>query len=202
MTRDSNRKNATAVTIVALVVVTSLFSGCLWAPELASVCRDIENQIPGVTFDRQFAITLGPLTMAFAKMVTAFIPDAKEARGYLRDVSKIQVAVYESDQSISGATHVKMPNRLVRLQEDGWETAVKVREEDSVVWIMYKIDDDSIRELYVVVLDDHELVLVKARGRLERLAARALSEAKHTRGVPHIKGDDSAPWSTSSLDTD
>jgi hypothetical protein len=80
------------------------------------------------------------------------------------------------------------------MQEEGWETAVRVREENNVVWVMYKIDDDSIRELYVVVLDENELVMVKARGRLERLAARALSEAKNTRGVPHVHNDDYSPW--------
>jgi hypothetical protein len=193
MNRDKHSRTKTAVATAVLVITTMLFSGCLWAPELARMCQEIEDQIPGASFDRQFAITLGPLSLAFAKMVTAFIPDAKEARGYLRDVSKIQVAVYETEEMPSVGS-VKMPKRLKRMQEEGWETAVRVREENNVVWVMYKIDDDSIRELYVVVLDENELVMVKARGRLERLAARALSEAKNTRGVPHVHNDDYSPW--------
>lgn len=190
----SVRHNTRTVTaIVALVVTVSLSSSCMWAPELAKVCRDIERQIPGASFDKQFAITLGPISLAFAKMVTAFIPDAKEARGYLKDVSKIQVAVYEAER-MPAPSRVVMPDRLKSMIEDGWEMAVKARENDSVVWVLYKIDDDAIRELYVVVLDDQELVLVKASGRLERLVARALLEAKDTRGVPHIDADGHDPW--------
>lgn len=189
----ARHKSKTVAAIVALVVTVSLSSSCMWAPELARVCRDIERQIPGANFDKEFAITLGPITLAFAKMVTAFIPDAKEARGYLKDVSKIQVAVYEA-QRMPAPNKVVMPDRLKYLIDEGWEMAVRAREEDSVVWVLYKIDRGAIRELYVVVLDQDELVLVKAKGHLERLVARALLEAKDTRGVPHIERYGNDPW--------
>lgn len=180
-----HRRIRTAAVLAALLVVTVASAGCMWAPELASVCRDIEQQVPGASFDREFAMTLGPVSLAFAKLVTAFIPDAREARGYLRDVSRIEVAVYDVD-SMPTVEGVRMPDRLQRMSDEGWETAVKVREDDNVVWLMYRIENDAIREMYVVVLDTDELVLVKARGRLDRLAARALLEADHTRGIPHV----------------
>jgi len=187
MTAEKHTRRRAALVIVTLVTVATLFSGCLWAPELASVCKDIERQVPGASFDKQFAITLGPISLGFAKLVTALVPDAREARGYLRDVSRIEVAVYETD-NMPPASSVHMPDRLKRMEAEGWETAVKVREEESVVWVMYKIEDESIKELYVVVLDDEELVMVKARGRLERLAARALSEAREAGGAGGTPG--------------
>jgi hypothetical protein len=178
--------------LAGLLAVSTASSGCLWAPELSSVCRDIAGQVPGTHFDKQFAISLGPLSIGFARFVTAFIPDARDARDYLHDVSRIQVAVYETGRP-AAAEEVRMPEQLQKLQQEGWETAVKVREEDSVVWVMYHIDEDSIDQMYVVVLDDEELVLVKARGHLERLAARALCEARGTRGtrgIPTASRDD------------
>jgi hypothetical protein len=152
------------------------------------VYRDISSQVPGAAFDKQFAISLGPLTIGFARFVMAFVPDAGEARGYLKDVSGVQVAVYDTE-GLSSTANVKMPERLRRLEKEGWEMAVKVREKDNVVWVMYHIDDDTIDQLYVVSLDDEELVMVKARGHLERLVARALSEADGTRGIPATHGD-------------
>lgn len=182
------RRTRTVAALAVVLAVTVASAGCMWAPDLARVCRDLEKQVPGASFDREFAMTLGPVSLAFAKMVTAFIPDAREARGYLRDVSRIEVAVYEvtAMPTIDG---VRMPNHLQRLRDEGWETAVKVRDDDNIVWLMYRIEKNAIREMYVVVLDSDELVLVKARGRLDRLAARALLEADNNPGVPHLRAD-------------
>jgi hypothetical protein len=81
---------------------------------------------------------------------------------------------------------IEMPAKLRELQAQGWVTAVKVRDEGDVVWVLYRLDDDSVRELYVVALDEHELVLVRAKGNLEKLVARALQESDDTPGLPHV----------------
>lgn len=184
------RKTRTRViaALAVLAAITSASAGCMWAPELAQVCRDIERQIPGSSFDKEFSVSLGPVSLAFARLMTGLVPEARQARGYLGDVSRIQVAVYEASH-VQSIGEVRMPMRLARLAEEGWETAVKVREDDSVIWVMYRIEDESIREMYVIVLDDSELVMVKARGNLERLAARALREAHDTPGIPRIDED-------------
>jgi hypothetical protein len=174
-----------AVVLITLAAMASVSAGCMWTPELSQVCRDIERQLPGASFDKEFAVSLGPISLGFARLLTGLVPEARQARGYLGDVSRIQVAVYDASH-VSSIGEVRMPRRLTRLTEEGWETAVRAREDDSVIWVMYRIEDDSIREMYVIVLDDTELVMVKARGHLERLAARALREAHDTPGVPHI----------------
>jgi len=46
------------------------------------------------------------------------------------------------------------------------------------------LENETVSELYVVSLDDEELVLVRAKGKLERLAARALQESGDTPGLP------------------
>jgi hypothetical protein len=53
-----------------------------------------------------------------------------------------------------------------------------VRERDESVWVLYRVDDDSVREVFVVALDREELTMVKVKGRLERLIGRALTERR------------------------
>lgn len=172
---------------VAMVLTMTMLGGCMWAPDLAMVKRDIERQMPGVNFNKKIELSLGPLTLGFVRLITSLVPDAREASPFLRDVRRVQVAVYELDDESGGSYDVKMPARIRSMTEDeGWELAVKVREEDESVWVMYKMDDESIREAYVCVLGDEELVLVHAKGRLERLMARALHEAGGHTGIPHI----------------
>jgi hypothetical protein len=178
------------VTVFALALTLTLATGCVWTPELTRVKDDIASQLPGASFDREFSMSLGPVAIAVARLVTRFVPDAREAQTYLRDVSRVQVAVYNTS-SMPRMSSVHMPEALRGLAAEGWEVAVKARQEDQLVWVLYRVEDEAVRELYVVALDDEELVLVKARGRLDRLVARALTERDDIPGVPHIPNEGS-----------
>jgi hypothetical protein len=173
------------IVIALLIAAGGTSSGCLWAPELANVRRDIERQIPQARFDKEIELSLGPLSLALARVVTRFVPDAREARSYLRDVRRIQIAVYNA-HDLPPTTGVEMPAVLRELQAQGWVTAVKVRDGEELVWVLYRLENESVTELYVVALDDEELVLVRAKGKLEKLAARALQESGDTPGLPRL----------------
>jgi hypothetical protein len=67
-------------------------------------------------------------------------------------------------------------------ESEGWELAVKIRGEDELSWVLYRLDDETVKELYVVVVTDEELVMVKAEGSLESLVARALSDSGALKG--------------------
>ena len=125
-------------------------------------------------------LSFGPVILTVARVITSVIPGAREARPYLRGVSRVQVGVYEAH--LRTMESVRMPQRLQSLLEDGWETAVRVRDEREAVWILYRPDGDKVKEVFVVVLNDDELVLVKARGNLERLVQAAMDEAHGRRG--------------------
>jgi len=162
-------------------------NGCVWAPELAAVKTDIAHQFPDVDFHKNVTLSFGPVTMVLARTVTSFIPDAREARPYLRDVSHLQVAVYEVEGA-PGSEGVRTPAALQHLMDNGWEMAVRVRDEGELVWVLYRIEKESVREMFVVALSDDELVLVKVRGRLERIMAAALHDASSGEGFLHGPG--------------
>jgi hypothetical protein len=162
--------------LLAIVTVTVLASpGCFWSGELAGVRREFEAQLPGSSFEKNVELSLGPIVLGLAKMVTAVIPGAREARPWLRGVSRVQIGVY--DARIDDMPQLHMPKRLQSLLDDGWETAVRVREKHEAVWVLYRPDGDRVREVFVVVLNEQELVMVKAKGQLDRLIAAAIDEA-------------------------
>jgi hypothetical protein len=194
MTVKNIRGMRVALAFTAVLVLTGTFAGCLWSPELARVQQDLERQLPGARFEKDFAISLGPMTLGLARAITGMVPDAREASGYLKHVKRIQVAVYNAS-SMPAMNTVRMPKQLKQLQERaGWETAVRVRDENEIVWIMYKIDGDRIRDLLVVCLSDDELVMVKASGTLDALVARALSETDGVTGIPEIRDEYEGDW--------
>ena len=153
----------------------ALVARCFWAPELSGVRRDLQDQLPGASFDKNVEFSFGPVVLTFVRLVTGLIPGAREARPWLSGVSRVQIGVY--DAHVDSAAGLRMPKRLQSLIDDGWETAIRVRDDDEAVWVLYRPDGDDQRDIRRR-LDDEELVLVKARGRLERLVAAALDQAK------------------------
>lgn len=157
-------------------LMLTLLSGCLWAPELDRVRSEIEQQLPGSSFKREFAISLGPVTLGLARAIIRFVPDAAEARSYLQDVRSVKVAVYEAED-MPQDFNIQMPGKLESLlRNDGWEIAARVRENNQSVWVLYREKDDELEDVYVVALESNELVLVRARGNLDSLIAKAMRE--------------------------
>jgi hypothetical protein len=162
-------------------------SGCLWAPDLSAVRRDIERQLPGARFNRKIELTLGRISLAFTRLITRFVPAARDAGEYLHDVKRIEIAIYEIEL-VPTPMSVSMPEPLRRLQEEGgWELAVRVNQDDESVWLLYRAENDTVTELYLVVLSDKELILVKTEGRLERIVAAVLSESPELAELPTLK---------------
>jgi hypothetical protein len=169
-------KSSRKTSIIGLTLVLTLCSGCLWAPDLDRVRRDIEHQLPGSQFNKEIALSLGPVSLGLAKLIVKFVPDTEEARSYLKDVSRVKVAVYEAG-NVPDAGGVKIPKDLKKLLEkDDWELVVKTQDNRGATWILCQLDDDEIKGIYVVVLDSDELVLVRAHGNLERLFEKAMRE--------------------------
>lgn len=183
-----NFPNLKTLFLAIPLLALPLSNGCMWAPELTAVKRDLARQLPDVGFRKNLTLSFGPLTMGLARGVTGLIPEAAEVRNYLRDVSKVQVAIYEIEGTPRG-TAVETPARLQELLDEGWEMAVRVREEHELVWLLYRIDDESVREMIVVVMGDEELVLVRVKGRLERLLAEALQDSRDEDGFMHGSRD-------------
>jgi hypothetical protein len=183
MNRGNCNKMLAPVVVLVLLAVAATSLGCVWAPGLAQVRRDLERQLPGARFEKDIELTLGPVSLAFARLFTRLVPDARDASGYLGDVSRIELAVYDADR-IPSAIDVSTPRRLQELEaNEDWEMAVRIRNEDELAWILYRMDDEIVKELYVVILDKDELVMVRAEGNLERLVARALNQTGTMSGI-------------------
>src|SRR5690606_3138536 len=63
-----------------------------------------------------------------------------------------------------------------KLERQGWEVLAKFREDDEVVHVYYRERRDAIRDLYVMVLSDDELVITRVKGDLSHLVARAIHD--------------------------
>lgn len=159
-----------------LVLLATATSGCLYSHEIAHTRRAIERQVPEAHFEREIVLNLGPVSLRTLRWISGLVPEeeARQAATYLRDVRRVKVGVYRSEDP-AALQHVD-PIRLRRFEQDGWETAVRAQEEGERVWVLYRERNGGIRDLYVVVLSEEELVLARLKGRLDQLFERIMAD--------------------------
>jgi len=51
--------------------------------------------VPQADFDRELELTLGPMTLGFVRLLSVFVPNIREERGFLKEIDQIKVAVYK-----------------------------------------------------------------------------------------------------------
>ena len=168
-----------AVCAGLLGLLLPCLAGCLWTPELSSIQREIERQLPGARFEKDVRLSLGPLSLGMARFATGFIPqgvapEAREAHEYLQEVRRVQVALYRT-LTLPPLQEVRLPEPLkTRIVRDGWHLAVKKQSAVELVWVLTREDMGLVRDIYVVVLDRQHLVLVRVEGRMDQLLAKAM----------------------------
>jgi len=172
---------------ISLGLIVLLLSGCFHASELAQVRRDIEKEVPEAHFDKEVELTLGPMTLGFVRLLSAFVPNIREERGFLKEIDQIKVAIYKI-RSMPPLDGFQPPWQIRRLLErEDWEVVVKAREKQEVFWLLYRIQGESIRDFFVVGIDSKELFLVHMEGRLDQLVAHAVE--LHPEGISGLFRD-------------
>ncbi len=176
-----NARIAIASLTLSLVLLTG--AGCLWTPDLDQVQRMVARQIEPATMKTEVRLSLGPGALSLARLVTVFADVDPEARSYLAHIDHVDINV----QKISGLSSVKdvdWPDDVMkRLEAEGWEILVKARENDEIVFVLYKPHRNTIRQMYVMALSLDELVLVKIDGSLDAMMAQAMEDHGFAREI-------------------
>ncbi len=171
------RKLFLALFLGGLVVAGSL-AGCLRAPHLEPLRYEFARQLEGAKFQKEFEITLGPISLWFVRVASGWIKDEdlRHYRSYLRKLRRVEVGVYEVRNLPGGRSSMKAPARLRSMLRDGWQTAIRVREPETSVWILYRERAGRLRRLQLVILDDNSLVMARVSGRLGDLLRLVVTE--------------------------
>ncbi len=112
--------------------------------------------------DKVVGISLGRLPLKLARVVID--DDDPEMAMILKGLRGVRVYVYELDNSFT--PEVLQPT-LSRLDENGWESVVAVREDGERAHVLIKMDQsDRVRGMVVLVAEDNELVMVNLMGTL------------------------------------
>lgn len=171
---------ATLAALLVLLPPALALSGCKTeAPGLDAVRVAIDRQLPGTRLEPEVTFSLGRFSLGLVKGLSRLgdDEDGEHASRILSHLRRIEIGVYELVPTGAEAANLGLPAALEQeLRRQGAEVLVRVRDEGEQTLVFFEPEGEAIRTMYVVALDDTELVLLRLQGRLDHLLAEALAD--------------------------
>jgi len=146
--------------ILAAVLLLSLVACGITAPRSNEGYADLDS-LGMMDTDRVISLSLGPTVLHFA---ASFIDDDPAVRDLLRSLDGVRVRVYEVNGDASKVAG-RIQHMSTKMQDDGWQPIMLVRQEDEQTHMLMRMVDGEIRGMTVLVLDgDSEAVIVNLMG--------------------------------------
>lgn len=150
--------------VVAALVVPLLSVGCWFGTGSTSDVRWMVTDEIGMQLEPEFGMKAGRITLGFARFGLKL---AGQHDISLKGLRKVEVGVYNVAERGVGARGV------TDLDFPGWERIVRVKEDGEDVLVLVRTGEpERIKAMMVLVHDENELVVVRAKGKIHKLLER------------------------------
>jgi len=166
------------LSVVLLICLTAcLLPGCVFISRDFRFTKElIISELGEAEVETEFQLQVGSGLLSLGKFAASVADVDRNTMEYLRDIRNVQVGVYKL-YDIDRNKPLKIPDRIAKnLARKGYEPIIKTKEKNSATWIFTKMRGKRLESLYVISLEQHELVLVEVKGRLERILQKAIRE--------------------------
>jgi hypothetical protein len=150
------------VVVPAMILVLLLTACGITAPRSNDGFANLDS--PGMSeTDRTLSLSLGPTVLRFA---ARFMDDDPETQALLRSLDGVRVRTYEShgDTERIAQNFMDMGRKL---DKDGWEQVMLVKEEGDLVQMYAKPSASGIQGLTIVSAAEDEVVVVNVMGDIQ-----------------------------------
>lgn len=164
----------TRVPILLVALLLPLLSGCFYSREISRTQRAIERANPGVDFDRRFVFSMGRGSIGVLSEMSSFSRerDVRLVSDYLRNLKSVRVGMYELEGNLDRPLVLDIPQR----RHESWQTLARVRDDSTNVSVLYRERFGEVRDLFVVALNNPDLVIVRLTGNFTELVSRAIQD--------------------------
>ena len=169
-----NRK----VTFLILFAAVVGLNGCIGVNRDFRVIRNnILNNVNG-NFEREVEFSVGSGLLHLAGVFVSFADTEVDAEDMLDQIHSVQIGVFKNKDFDHFSYEGDLLDKLsYGMKKAGWNYIVKNKDRGEMAGIFVKEDSrDELREMFVIALDDEELVMVEIRGHLNKLVEIAVRE--------------------------
>lgn len=173
-------KNKKFYNLIFIIFPVLFFTGCFG---VNGEFKSIRNEIlydAKTDFETDTEFAVGSFGLAVAGSIVKLSDNKENVEEILENISHVQVGVYKksiNNNLTSDFNFVKKINK--KMEKNGWRFIVRSKEDDKVTGIYVNNNYDvEFNRIFVISLNDDELVMVQVEGELEKVIEAALHDKK------------------------
>jgi hypothetical protein len=162
---------------IPILLLPLLVNGCLGINEEFEGVRDMVILSTGNDYKSEFQFSVGSVGITVSSWVVDASTDDDFPSDILEDVSSVQVGVYKKLQGTSFPNFQTLLEIEPEMQASGWRSILRSYKDDELTGIYIRnIKEEQLNRLFVISLEDDELVLVEVEGDLNEAIATVIRE--------------------------
>lgn len=170
------------IKLIIILVTISLFlvllTGCIGVNRQF---YEVKNKIMGELGDEyktEFQFSVGSAIINVSSLFVDLAADQEYIDDMLREISSVQVGLYSRVKSTENKPDFSMLNSIdEEMSNNGWKYIVRTFEKDEFTTIYISNDPkELLQKMYVINLNDDELVIIEVNGDLKKVITYAIEE--------------------------
>jgi hypothetical protein len=130
-----------------------------------------------LNYDREIEFAVGPAGLLLAGMVIKFSDSDEIADDIIRQISRVQIGIYNNDHGNDFDWSFSSLTELVDVMSDkDWECIVRSKNSNELTSVFVKYEDDFLNQIFVVTLNEQEMILAEVNGDLAEVVEIAIRE--------------------------
>jgi hypothetical protein len=128
-------------------------------------------------YEREIEFAVGPAGLLLAGMVIKFSDADEIADDIVRQISRVQVGIYNNKPgSEFDASFSSMTEMIDMMSDKEWECIVRSKSSRELTYVFVKYDEDFLNQIFVINLNDREMILTEVNGDLAEVVEIAIRE--------------------------
>lgn len=163
--------------MMGTILVALLFTGCIGVDRGFRSIRDYVLDPANNQFEKEFEFSFGSVSITMAELVLNFTDVEEPIDEMLSEVSNVQVGVYKNNSDVRINPSIEEAKFLTnKMKKAGWDCIVRSVDRDEMVTVFVKAQDDELHRLFVISVNDEEVVLAEVLGNLHKVIEIAIRE--------------------------
>lgn len=167
----------TKIFLVSILLLPLLLNGCLGINEEFEGVRDVVFLSIGNDYKSEFQFSVGSIGITVSSWVVDASTDDDFPSEIMNDISSVQVGVYKKLQGTTSPNFQTLLEIEPEMQASGWKSILRTYTNNEITGIYVRNDKgEQLNRLFVISLEDDELVLVEVEGDLNEAIATVIRE--------------------------
>ncbi len=163
--------------LVGILLIALLSTSCIGVDRSFRGIRDYVLDSSNNQFEKEFEFSFGTVSISMAELVLNFSDIEEPIDEILSEISSVQVGVYNNSSKTKIKPSFEEAKFLTtKMKNAGWDCIVRTVDRNEMVAIFVRVHDDELNQLFIISVNNEEVVLAEVLGNLHKVIEIAIRE--------------------------